>query len=92
MKLKLSIFLNVKINLEIFAMFNQESHNSLRRQTADFVYYQVQLQVSLLFVLSDPPLAVVLRTLVYIEVVAARKLIAIHTYLQKFPEQILLRI
>ncbi|KYN35706.1 hypothetical protein ALC56_10004 [Trachymyrmex septentrionalis] len=52
-------------------MLNQESHNSIHLQIADFVHYLEPL-VSLLFALSDLPFAVVLRILVerYIEVAA----------------------
>ncbi|KYQ52824.1 hypothetical protein ALC60_08019 [Trachymyrmex zeteki] len=52
-------------------MLNQESHNSIHLQTADFVHYREPL-VSLLFALSDLPFAVVLRILAerYIEVAA----------------------
>jgi len=57
--------------LNALSMLNQENHNLIHRQTADFVYYQVPL-VSLLSVLSDLPFAVALRILVerYTEVAA----------------------
>lgn len=60
-------------------MLNQESHNSIHPQTADFVYYQVPL-ASLLSVPLDLPFVAVLQILVYIEVVAAEKLIYIIYY------------
>ena len=61
----------IKLRKFLLAMLNQESHNSIHLQTADFVRYREPL-VSLLFVLSDLPFAVVLRILAerYIEVVA----------------------
>lgn len=61
----------IKLRKFLLAMLNQESHNSIHLQTADFVHYREPL-VSLLFVLSDLPFAVVLRILAerYIEVVA----------------------
>jgi len=57
--------------LNTLSMLNQENHNLIHPQTADFVYYQVPL-VLLLSALSDLPFAVALQILVerYTEVAA----------------------